>query len=690
MNSTGFYIIKNKVKTPIILGKKIGSGGEGTVYSIEGNQMVAKIYDKKEEQENQEYYSRLAPKITRLRSLLKFAPQDKETKLRWICKPQYTVFNDKGQAIGYTMIRARGNTLFEILTPQTLKKILKWTCFDLCQVALAILDLFDTLHDAGILMADVNLNNIMADIDKKNNNCRVWFIDVDSYQVGGFDNWKKEFPCLVGRMEFVSDRLLNSNFGSGKIYRNLEDELYAIATLLFSIFIPGAFPWERQDVGHLERLNKERVFSFPDGYRDNGKVHAGVEMLWYRLPQEMRSAFCNAFMLKQYPATDVWRMLILSYQEMLKNGQKKNVIFPPNDIPLVKRVRELDPQPYSVKELEKGRGWNHLCVWNNDKTFHMPMAIEIGASGIKLKLLQASFRGAAPERMSVRSKTFAMPFFSLLKGSGTLSVSGLRDVLNSPKAQEMREALKKAMQQRPPYTDLHAYGLSFLRNLSNRSEVTEILEKISGYEFKVYTAEEEAKFHMKALGDDKGSPRLLMHLSSSSLVLALDIPGKNLIVEEDTSLGKELIFNWFMDTHLPRADLSTSLLEHDSDIEAYVKPLVGGIKHQLIISQTTAPLKIILLGYNIQKYLAKGSENIDIETICSQLDNTVKLNRNNVGNLEAEIHDSRGANIKNQVLLRLSLPAVRFLWRQFPDSALELYNQQANLTKIIIKEHFDH
>lgn len=698
MSSPGYYILVSKnsdggqrdrsarKKLPITLGDMIGHGGEGDVYAVAGRKdLAAKIY------RDREYFPKVRGKIDALRDMLRYDRKDRNSPRQWICTPVSTIFDEKNVPVGYTMWRAGGETLLDILTPESLKSDLRWTRFELCRLAMAVADRFDTLHEAGVLMADVNFKNIMASIDVRDltdKGCRVWLIDVDSYQVGGVGDVRRRYACPVGRMEFVPEHLLDANFGSGKVFRTLDDELYALATLMFAIFIPGTLPWARQDEGNVESLSRERLFTFPDGYRDNGKVHVGLEMLWHQLPESMRKTFCLAFQSRQYPTTEQWRKLIRQYQRMMVNGQKKSEIYPPNVIQTVRRVRSLNPEPFLCEEKAEGRGWNYLDTWRGDTEYHNPIAVEIGANGLKLKTAQVSFRGAAPSVMRIPVFSFRMPLFSLVERGGYISPERLRKALGEGRAVDMFDMLRQFRAQRPCYTDLHAYGLSFLRNLSNRREVMETLRDFTGYEFKAYTAEEEAALHIRALGDGSGHPRLLMHLSSSSLVMALDIPGRSLVVEELVSMGKELVLNWFLDSHLPQADLSTSLREHDSAIVTHLRPVVDSIAGMVSDCASDKPLRVVMLGYGLANPGFRREGRIDISAALREYQSSVKTNRNSVGDLEGEISDARGANIRHSTLMRLSLPAVEYVGRAFPDALFELYNPDANLTTSIIQEYY--
>ena len=59
---------------------------------------------------------------------------------------------------------------------------------ELVQLAVTVLEKIQALHQAGVLLGDINLNNFLMVSPRE-----IWLVDCDSYQVGGY-------PCPVMRI----------------------------------------------------------------------------------------------------------------------------------------------------------------------------------------------------------------------------------------------------------------------------------------------------------------------------------------------------------------------------------------------------------------------------------------------------------------------------------------------------------
>ena len=126
----------------ISLGKKIASGGEGTVYEIDGSK-VAKIYF--------EPQGRL-PKMSAFVS--------KGLNIRGICTPRELLYDKDKNFVGFTMQKAEGKSLqLSIFQPQLFKKLFPlWSKIELTKLALNILNKIEVLHEKDILVGDINPN----------------------------------------------------------------------------------------------------------------------------------------------------------------------------------------------------------------------------------------------------------------------------------------------------------------------------------------------------------------------------------------------------------------------------------------------------------------------------------------------------------------------------------------------------
>ena len=94
----------------------------------------------------------------------------------------------------------------------------------------------------------------MVDADKD-----VWIIDADSWQLEGY-------PCPVGTPMFTAPSALGKPYSDS--LRTMDEELFAVATMLLTILITGQFPYARAGSdGDIARLIKDGNFAFQ--YREN-------------------------------------------------------------------------------------------------------------------------------------------------------------------------------------------------------------------------------------------------------------------------------------------------------------------------------------------------------------------------------------------------------------------------------------
>ncbi len=296
---------ENGIVSSYVLGKPLSDGGEGTIYPATGGK-VYKIY----KQNRLTEYS-----ISKLRAMIAESPVLDDN----ICWPQGLVLepSEKRVVVGCVMRRIDTHNK-EVCTLDAfvnsihfLAKEWNWDRTTLVRLCIRIIETFRCLHKNGILMGDVNLSNILV-----HKNCRVYFIDTDSYQFG-------DFLCLVGVTEFVSPRIHRLGKSFNKVKRTIEDENFAIACLLFKILFLGSSPLPSGNVGDVsDILNNQFKF------KSDRTISLQDNLIWFNLTEKMRVAFTDVFTKETYPDDSQWFDLLSELYSYMSANYLSTEIYP--------------------------------------------------------------------------------------------------------------------------------------------------------------------------------------------------------------------------------------------------------------------------------------------------------------------------------------------------------------------------
>lgn len=284
----------------LVLGTLLGEGGEGSVFAG-GGKLVVKIFDK--DHVTQHRKDKIALLV------------NAELQAGGLCIPSVLVRNAKGEFVGYAMPKASGRefqrTIFNRRKFE--REFPNWTKLDLVDICISFLEKVQYLHSMNIILGDINPKNMMID-DKKN----VFIIDADSWQVEGY-------PCPVGTPMFTSPRMLGMTYSEE--LRTLEDELFAVATMLFMIVMTGQFPYIRTGTdGDMVRLIKEGNFAFQYENRNNKDQPDGDwKYMWSHIHKPVKDLFWHTFHKegKRYtsrPTATEWLAAFRAYRAYLNNA----------------------------------------------------------------------------------------------------------------------------------------------------------------------------------------------------------------------------------------------------------------------------------------------------------------------------------------------------------------------------------
>jgi len=246
------------------------------------------------------------------------------------------LFNSKREFVGYLMPRAQGEPLQKIIfLPKNLEE--KWPHFKrvhLVRTAINVLEALDYLHSFKVLMGDINANNILVD-----ENCHVYLIDVDSYQVG-------PYKCEVGRPEYTHPDRLGKRYE--EFMREPRDELFGIGILVFMILLPGKHPFSHQGgKGNIIDNIKSRIFP----YRVSTVEKTSYEnapigpwrFMWSHLPRNIKDILHNIFKGNVEPKT--YEELIRIVQDLIYKLKRYE-----KEILAGKRSNELSPRYFYIPD----------------------------------------------------------------------------------------------------------------------------------------------------------------------------------------------------------------------------------------------------------------------------------------------------------------------------------------------------
>jgi serine/threonine protein kinase len=286
---------------PIILVSKIAGGGEGTVYRTSSQGMVCKVYH--------------PDCLTRSRQEKLRLMTSREIHIAGVCWPYESVSNLRDEFVGYMMPIATGKMLRTSVFAKVLltKHFSHWTRIELTELAITMLKTIRELHYIGVLVGDVNPQNILV-----TDQHQIWIVDSDSFQVEGY-------PCTVGTETFTPPNRLGLAFHD--FLRSHDDELFAVATLLFQTLFPGKAPYSAQGGGDVIENIRNMRFSY--GKEADGRPPVGPwQFIWSHLNPRLKDDFTAVFARGERVGIDDFvRHLEISVKEM-REGSRDTTIFP--------------------------------------------------------------------------------------------------------------------------------------------------------------------------------------------------------------------------------------------------------------------------------------------------------------------------------------------------------------------------
>ncbi|WP_181389677.1 protein kinase domain-containing protein [Leucothrix pacifica] len=210
-----FFIGANSLR----LGKKVGKGGEGEVFLIQGRPNFAvKIY----------YKNIRSKRKNKVHALVKSKFYE-NTEL--IAFPQEILTDASGEFVGFSMkLVSEHYPMHELYSPKSRKTHYPNVDYRfIIRAATNVARAVATVHEKGCVIGDFNHSGAL--ISKK---ATVALIDADSFQ---FTFLGANYLCEVGMPEFTPPELQGASLRG--LYRQASSDLFGLAVAIFQLLFMG-------------------------------------------------------------------------------------------------------------------------------------------------------------------------------------------------------------------------------------------------------------------------------------------------------------------------------------------------------------------------------------------------------------------------------------------------------------------
>ncbi len=283
------------------LGRPLGAGGEGAIFAVDDS-TVCKIYHP--DRRNERLRDKIAFMVGR---------RVEDPRLAW---PTATALDGAGRFVGCLMPLMRGIPLQPTFFQKPLieRTLPGWNRRHFVRVARGAVDIVTLLHGQGAIVGDLNPCNFLV-----REGGVVSLIDCDSLQI-------EDFGCPVGQEPFT--RPERQGIPYDRYLRDVDDDLFALATLLFLILMPGKAPYCCKDgEGPRENILK-RAFPYPIGGKRAMNVPEGPWLFnWSHFPGELKAAFHAVFAEGKRVTLERWVKTLDGYARALEAGKEKDALF---------------------------------------------------------------------------------------------------------------------------------------------------------------------------------------------------------------------------------------------------------------------------------------------------------------------------------------------------------------------------
>ena len=228
-------------KTQYVLDSRLGGGGEGEVYSIQGRRdLVAKLYISKKfkpTKYNPNPRQQLKEKIETMldQPVRAYTPKG----ILIVAWPQDALYDGSGQFVGYTMPRVQSRHYIFEASRERDRKILypNYTWRTAVTIAYNLAMAVWSVNSTGAVVGDMNPHNIMV-----NKHGRVTLIDTDSFNITN-KRTGKTYKCSVGVSEMLPPELQGVNLADPTNKFTSQTDGFSLSIHVFNLLMNNCHPF---------------------------------------------------------------------------------------------------------------------------------------------------------------------------------------------------------------------------------------------------------------------------------------------------------------------------------------------------------------------------------------------------------------------------------------------------------------
>ena len=281
-----YYDSQNK---PFPIGERLGSGGEGTVYSCEDYALVAKIYH--------------APVTDDKAEKLRWMAANKNEQLLKVAAWVVDVLRDApdGKVVGFVMPNVKAKEIHELYSLKSRRVYFPEATWQfLVHTAANLARAFHNLHRNAHIMGDVNHGNCVVLADGT-----VKLIDCDSYSV---KTDKLRYRCEVGVATHLAPELQGANLS--EVTREDKHDNFGLAVIIFQLLFLGRHPFAGNYLGaedkSIEDCIRELRFAYGDGAEHRKVKQPPGTLSLSAVSPRIALMFERAFLTEDRPEPREW------------------------------------------------------------------------------------------------------------------------------------------------------------------------------------------------------------------------------------------------------------------------------------------------------------------------------------------------------------------------------------------------